>query len=40
MEDLQRNSVRAAIDFAQFLRDMEDEVDSLRDDAERKETYA
>jgi hypothetical protein len=36
MEDLQRNSVRAAIDFAVFIRDIEDEVEDLRDDAERK----
>jgi hypothetical protein len=36
MESLQRNSVRAAIDFSTFIRDLEDEVEDLRADEKRK----
>jgi uncharacterized heparinase superfamily protein len=38
-QDLIDNNINAATDFADFIRDMEDEIESLRDEAERKQVY-
>jgi predicted RNA-binding protein with EMAP domain len=38
-QDLIDNNINAATDFADFIRDMEEEIEDLRDEAERKQAY-